>query len=393
MNFIKRNIWELERSSSLIFLGALFSAIHVINYFFWVGSASYLGKSDSSPLLCWDFFSNCTELYIVPPALTGFMLTAYLIVAGLSLLAFLTRRMTGFAWSLSFLTFLLNLIFYVQDASLHSNVHAMILIAQFCYLFIPSKLNTMRTIVFATYIFSGLGKLSPEYLSGAAIPTAIDIPMKGLEWVGVFSVVIEIIMPFFLLSRVSLRFGYGFGTLFLFHLAQLYLNRNFEPVGMAILLTFFVSEHFEYTRRERESFYRSYEHPEPSKVWWALAASVFLAAQFTPSSHSILALIKIEPPRTHLDCKQITFIYHSDRVEQVELLADTSLSRELACNKNVAFNRVKNICEKNRRDSNFKNVAGYFLSRRLAETEFSPVFASDRFCDSTYTLKDTREQE
>jgi hypothetical protein len=390
MNFIKRNIWELERSSALLFLGSLFSAVHVINYFFWVRSASYLGKPDSNPLLCWDFFGNCTEFYVAPPALTGALLTTYLITSALALLVFLTRRFVGFGWTLLFISFLLKLTFYVQDASLQLNAHAMILMAQFCFLFVPNKINSTRLLFFATYIFSAIGKLSPEYLSGAAVPTVLAIPMKGLEWVGVFSVVLELIMPFFLISRMPLRFGYGFATLFLYHCAHLYITRSFEPIGMGILLMFFVAEHFEYSRRERESFYRSYEHPEPSKVWLALTASLFLAAQFPPTAHSAFALIKIEPPKTYLDCKQITFIYHADRVEQAELLNDPSLTRDLACNKSVAFNRVKNICEKNKRDPQFKNVASYFLSRRLAETTFSPVFSSDRFCDSTYTLKDTR---
>jgi hypothetical protein len=390
MNFIKRNIWELERSSSLIFLGGIFSAIHIINYFFWINSASYLGKADASPLLCWDFFGNCTEIFFVPPALTSALLTTYLIAACVAFLVFLTRRFVGFAWSLLFITFLLKTIFYVQDASLQLNLHALILIAQFCYLFVPNKLNSIRTLIFATYLLNGIGKMTPEYLSGAAIPSTIPLPLKGLEWVGVFSIVIEILMPFFLLSRQRLRFAYGFGVLFIFHIAQLYLTHSFEPLGMAILLLFFVAEHFEYSRRERESFYRNYEHPEPSKIWWALTATIFFAAQFPPTAHSPLALIKIEPPRTYLDCKQITFVYFKDHIEQTELLADSSLARELACNKSVAFNRVKNICEKNRRNADFKNVASYFLSRRLAETDFSPVFSSDRFCDSTYSLKDAR---
>jgi hypothetical protein len=390
MKLIKRNIWELERSWSLLFLGALFSAIHVINYFFWISSASYLGKVDASPLLCWDFFGNCTEFYFVPPSLTGVLLTTYLITSSIGFLVFLTRRFTGFAWTMLFISFLLKLTFYAQDASLQMNVHALLLITQFCYLFIPNKTNAIRSIIFGTYILSAIGKLSPEYLSGAAINTHISIPLKGLEWVGVFSVVLEVLMPFFLLSRQRLRFGYGFGVLFLFHLAQFYLLRSFEPLGMAILLFFFIGDHFEYSRRERESFYRNYEHPEPSKIWWAFASALFIAAQFPPTAHTPLMLMRIEPPKTYLDCKQITFVYYGDHVEQTELLSDSSLSRDLACNKSVAFNRVKNICEKNRRNPDFKNVASYFLSRRLAETEFSPVFSSDRFCDSTYSLRDAR---
>jgi hypothetical protein len=393
IKFIKKNIWEIERSNSLLVLGIIFSVLNILVYLFWRQGAGIINDNTISPLLCWDFFPNCTSTRIVPPGLTQALFVFFLIFDVLALITFATKRGLTLGWTCLFICLLIQLGYYVQDASLQSNFHSLVLILQFCYLLIPNKTNLIRFFIFSSYLISGVNRLNPDWLSGVSIPQSVAIPLKGYEWIAVFSVLVELLMPWLLISRERIRLAYGVGVLFIYHLFHFYFWRQFDQVGAALVIIFIAFEHFEQARRERESFYRSYEHPEPSKIWWPVVIGIFIAAQLPVSAHTPITVLKLQKTNAYSECQQFAFLNFNDRVEQVEFNPAADSSPQLRCHPTVAFNKIKALCSKNKEKTGFKNVTGFFLSRAMAETDYKMVFSSDSFCDSGFTLTDAKEQK
>lgn len=391
MKFIKKNLWEIERSPSLLILGSLLCALHIVNYFFWSRSASFMASIEGPPLLCWQFFQHCTEIKLIPGSFASAFLVLYLILGILGTLMFLSKRLAGAGWFFLFFCFLLKTLFYVQDASLESNYQNILLLINFCFLLIPNKSNLIRLLVFVGYIMAGFYKLSPEWLAGVTIPNRIAMPLKGYEWLAVFSVLIEVIMPWLLISRIRVRFLYGFAALFAYHLIQLYFTHQFDHIAAPAILIFLAFEHFEQVRKDRESFYRSYEHPEPSKFWWPVAIGAFVLAQLPTGNNTILRIFKIEKMGSYSECQQVAFVHNGSKIEQVDLSSDAEIAMNLRCHPTVAFNKVKALCAKFKKEPEFQNITSFFLQRQLSEKEYRLVFGSDRFCDSTYTAENSMQ--
>ncbi|MEK6553652.1 MAG: hypothetical protein AABZ31_00285 [Bdellovibrionota bacterium] len=391
IKFIKKNIWEIERSNSLLVLGIIFSVLNILVYIFWRQTPGIVSDNTISPLLCWEFFPNCTQIRIIPPGLTQIVFIFFLILNTVATLMFMAKRGLTAAWTCLFLSLIIQLSYYVQDASLQSNFHSLVLMLQFCFLLIPNKSNLIRFFIFCSYLISGVNRLNPEWLSGVSIPQKLQIPLKGYEWIAVFSVLIELLMPWLLISRERIRLAYGFGALFVYHLFHFYFWRQYDQVGAAILIIFIAFEHFEQARRERESFYRSYEHPEPSKMWWPVIIGIFIAAQLPLSAHTPLTVLKLEKANAYSECQQFAFLNFADRVEQIEFNASTDLSPQLRCHPTVAFNRIKGLCAKHKDEVGFKNATSFFLSRGMAETDYKMVFSSADFCNPDFTLSNAKE--
>lgn len=392
IKFIKKNIWEVERSGSLLILGAIFSFLNILLFIFWRQTPNFVSDSSVSPLLCWEFFPNCTELTLVPLGLAPLLFIFFVVFSVIALITFLIKRGLLAGWFSLFLAFLIQITFYVQDASLQSNFHSLFLLLQFCFLLIPNKSNLIRFFVFCFYIISGVNKLNPEWLSGVSIPQRVQMPLKGYEWIAVFSVLIELLMPWLLLSRERIRLAYGFGVLFIYHLFHFYFWRQFDQIGGAILIIFIAFEHFENSRRERESFYRSYEHPEPSKMWWPVVIGIFILAQLPLAAHTPISVLRLEKGGAYSECQQYAFLNYSNRLVQVQFNPASDLSPQLRCHPTVAFNQIKALCAKNKSDPSFKNATGFFLSRGLADTDYKMVFSSDDFCNPSFSLQTAKEQ-
>src|SRR5437868_7746316 len=127
MKFIKKNLWEIERSPALLILGSLLCVLHIVNYFFWSHSASFMASIEGPPLLCWQFFAHCTDIKLIPGSFASAFLIIYLIFGILGALFFLSKRFAGAGWFFLFFCLVLKTLFYVQDASLVSNYQNLLL--------------------------------------------------------------------------------------------------------------------------------------------------------------------------------------------------------------------------------------------------------------------------
>jgi hypothetical protein len=389
MNWLRANIWEIDRSRLLSYFGSILSILHVVNYFYWVNRSQILNPSHNSTILCWDFSHHCGPLLNLPPPLFAGLLTAYLVLSGLGFLAFISRRVTKLAWTILLLVNLINIFYYISDASLAIDVQALLLLLNFGYLFIPSKATLVRYGVLVFYFIEGWREMTPDWLTGKALQGVIPLPLKGLEWVAVFGIAAKWTLPLLLLSPIGQRLVIAVLGLLAYHAVNFYFKSDFESIVMMCLVVYFAIDYFERRRLEREALYQSYAHPEPSKIWWPVYLAIFVAAQLPQltAKTSALQLFKVEGPAAITDCLQINFANYDNHVEQLASAIPTTIKAQLKCHTSIALNSAKALCPDLQSKPGFKSLSSYFMSRNLSATKMKLIYSEDQVCQNSREAK------
>jgi len=389
MSLLRINIWEINRSPLLNYFGALLSVIHLINYYFWQGPLRISqGSAKLSPTLCWDFFANCQSAVGFSPTIVNTLFTAYLVMGALGVIFFVWKRFVGISWACLFAATCLHLFFYILDASLASDFHALLIFLELSFLFVPNKISCVRIGVISFYLISVLRELNSEWLSGATLVGTMPMPQKGLEWVAATSVIAKLTLPLLLLSGIGQRVALGILGLFAFHGFYFYFMRDFTSAGMLLLLVFFVLNYFEQSRLERESLYQSYAHPEPSKLWWPAFIFIFWLAQTAIfKADWPTQILKIQGPAASSECYTTLFAQFKGRLEQKENIVPPDINPALRCHPLVIFNSAKSLCPQMASQENFNRLAVYLFGRSLSEKDFSPILQIANICEPGLTYK------
>ena len=385
MSWFKRSIWEVERSTALTWLGALISISQIITYYFWINNSTLFGTKYIQPLLCWSFFPECgSGLGISGHVLAG-LFTLNLIMAVGALIFFVMQRFVGGAWTMTLISWCILTAVYLLDASLRTNTYTIFIVVTFGFLFMPSKARLTKYLLFAYFIADAYTRLDPAWLSGLPLVDALELPKKGLEWVAAFSLIIQFVMPFFAISKDGQRLGYGVGSLIIYNIFYFVIIQEPGFMIVGLLMSFFVFDHFERRKLERESLYQSYEHPEPTNIWWPAIIGLFIVAQLPMLNHiRPLDFLRMQGISTSQECRLIAFSHYEDKVEWHGASVNGQLPTTLKCNPQVNFNAMKKLCKTQTSEGDFQNMTVFFLTRGLTDESFLPSFGSDRFCDSSF---------
>ena len=385
MSWLKRSIWEVERSTALTWLGALISISQIITYYFWINNSTLFGTQYIQPLLCWSFFPECgSGLGISGHVLAG-LFTLNLIMAVGALIFFVMQRFVGGAWTMTLISWCILTAVYLLDASLRTNTYTIFIVVTFGFLFMPSKVRLTKYLLFAYFIADAYTRLDPAWLSGLPLVDSLELPKKGLEWVAAFSVIIQLVMPFFAISKDGQRLGYGVGSLIIYNIFYFIILQEPGFMIVGLLMSFFVFDHFERKKLERESLYQSYEHPEPTNIWWPAIIGIFIVAQLPMLNHiRPLEFLRMQGISTSQECRLIAFSHYEDKVQWHGSSVNGQLPTTLKCNPQVNFNAMKKLCKTQTSEGEFQNMTVFFLTRGLTDESFLPAFGSDRFCDSSF---------
>lgn len=387
MSWLKRSVWEIERSTALTWLGALISISQLLTYYYWINNSTLFGTDYIQPLLCWSFFPQCgSGLGISGHVLAG-LFTLNLIMAVGALILFIMQRFIGGAWTMSLISWAILTSVYLLDASLRTNTYSIFIIITFGFLFLPNKSRLTRYLLFAYFLADAYTRLDPAWLSGLPLLQVLDLPEKGLEWVAAFSVIIQMVLPFFAISKDDQRMGYGVGSLIIYNIFYFLVMREPGFMIVALLMSFFIFDTAEKKRLERETLYQSYEHPEPSNFLWPVVMAVFVAAQLPMLGHfQVLEFFKMQKITASQECRLIAFSHFEEKVEWHSDDINSGLPSSLRCNAQVNFNAMKKLCKTQMNQSSFQNMTVFFLTRGLTDDGFSSQFSSDRFCDSSFSV-------
>jgi hypothetical protein len=394
LNWLKRSLWEVDRSTSLSVLGGLIALGHAVTHFYWVRVSILFAEPPSAPLLCWSFQSSCEVPFFSGTTLKGlFWLQLFLsILAGV---LFFLRRGTGIAWWGLLLSWSLHAWTYSQDASLRGNTYAFFLLLGFGFLFLPNKTALTRYLFLFYYLADAITKINADWLSGIAFVGHFEAPMKGFEWLAAFSIVFQMVMPFFLISRDGQRMGYGFGVLFAYELLYSYIMRDAGYLVVGLILVFFIFHHFERKRLELEAMYQSYEHPEPTNVWWPAFLAIFVWAQIPTLAAYVpqLELVRMDRVKSTEECQVLAFVRSAGFIQWLKPDHSANLPERWRCHAQANFNVLKHQCVVNRNQPGFQDLSVYYLTRGIAEVSYRLLYGTDEFCSSSFaeTLTSTSD--
>lgn len=392
MNFLKSNFWEINRSSSLQIFGAILSALHILNRFYWKGASTLLQSESAKPLLCWNFHPTCLDSKSLLSTIgTDAIFKLYLACGVLALLFFLVRRFVRASWTFLLLTNILSLFFYFQDASLASDIQSLLIFLNWGFLFCYNKSSLIRFGVIAFYLVSGYRELSPEWLTGAALHEYLNFPYKVLEWVAGMSITIQWTLPFLLISPFGQRLAFGVIGMAAFHFAHFYFQHDFASVAHLSMIFYFTYDFFERRRLERESMYQSYAHPEPSKLWWPAAAGFYILAQTSWfSTHTPFEMLKITGPHAAAECEHVLFARYKNKVDVIPDLSPKDFNPQFKCLPIVAFQSAKSFCEGQKSNPDFEALQSFFIHKKFGEAKYSTLFSSDNLCSEQVTFSSLR---
>lgn len=395
MEFLKSNLWEIKKSSALQIFGGLLAITHALTFWFWLraGKLPLLYHADPSPM-CWGMLENCHWTKWISAGFMEFAFYAYGAMAALAILTFFFSRLVGFGWVLLAGLLFLKALFYVQDLRLGANIHYLLFVLNFCYLFISNKANLLRWLLISFYVASGLLKLSPNWLSGQWFIDQLHVPIKLAEWLAGITVLAEFLAPVALMFRDLRNFLIAYFVLIAYHGVMWYAGGYFEPLNMLIVLQLAALLFYEERKIEREYLYQSFIRPEPSPAWLWFGLTLFWLVQLLPyiphHPHKLLKqteiMMALAPIAAAEECESTTFLVYDDRLEEYDLAPPAERPLAFRCNSYLRFLDLKAACQKLQSDGKFKTLMSYFQVRGLRDKDYHTTFASEDIChpDVTY---------
>ncbi len=385
MEFIKSNLWEIRNSTSLKFLGFVISLSHAALLYSWWGNAPLL--LGHTPL-CWSFLPNCQDLVFSTQGNIQILKYLYVLLTAISLLAFSTNRALGFGLLTLSSASIVNLIFLFYDSSFNTNLNSFVLTMTFFFICIPQKVRVAKVVIISSYFIWGLLKVNNEWLAGYWLSKNLEfyLPPKGIEWVAAISLFAELVVPLFLLSKQTQRFYTGITLILIYSIFTGYIQGIETFLIHLLVILFFVVNFFEEEKEARESIYRSFIRPEPTKLWVAFSIVFIWAFQMFPQGF-FAAIPKIDWPLAYqknpipVECKYHSFVVFENELHHHSSKLIEAPVERMHCNSQMYLKNSQKLCEEFGSQPKFAGVSAYFLKRVISQKDFTRVFEAENVCN------------
>ncbi len=304
MKFFSNQIDLIFKKSQLRFLTWVLCLINLSTAIYWKIFQESLNVGAN---VCWPLFNSC-ENFVTP-----YLITAMLVTSALSILLLILQA-RSLVFPILTLTFLLKLSLYLLNYSFSHNIHVLIFFIEIALFTFPLKSINIKLIILLFIFWSGLSKLNLNWMSGLELKNYLpDLPIKGIEWVSTFVVILELVTPFILLSRIKIIFHYAWIGLVVYYLGYAFVAKNFLFLFPAMLMFYLVFYRQALNKQERERLYKSYHMPEPSRAWVALPMLLFALINWYPlASHPVQAFnnnpLKLRKGKVPLECLVKTLV-------------------------------------------------------------------------------------
>ncbi len=378
MSLFSRQIDEISQKTELKFFAFLIVLLNLVSAILW--TMSQTGQSDLSQL-CWPIFSSCQAL---PSFLTSYLLWALMGTTALTMASLLTRSYR-FVYTLMTLAFSLKLGLYLLNYSFSNNVQALIFLLELFFFFLPLKSSNLKFVILLFHVWLGLSKLNLNWLSGLELQSYLpNLHIKWIEWIAAMSVLIEVVIPFVLLSKLKIIFNYAWVTLALYHLGLAIVSGQIIMAYPILFIVYIaVYRHFE-IKQQREQLYQSYLRPEPSKIWLISSVIIFFTLHGFPGLNYSLPFLKDSPLRLRMakvpsHCFSRTFIFYRQATTHIHSPMVSSTGNDFKCHPNSHKN-FEPLCQRLDPDLNFSHIQKVFYAKELTQENYSKVFDISENC-------------
>lgn len=237
--FFHSNIKNLNEDSSLRLLQLPLILIHFLSAIFFL-KQDFLGiLTKIERRICWPFFENCLAYTRFSSFQSQVLFSSYLFLALVCIFLFFKKS----KHSLSLLVFLeiFKLLIQSIDYRFMGNYHFMPHVFTLVYLLAHNKSVWLRIWLASFYWSAASLKTNPEWLAGNSLSFRTPFGFtEPLPYFALLVLLIEINVPFLLLSTKS-KFRHSALFIFLiFHLVSFYWVGFFYPMVMVCLLSVFL---------------------------------------------------------------------------------------------------------------------------------------------------------
>jgi hypothetical protein len=374
-------IEELRSDMALRLFGAALALANVVTFIQWKfhnGVPLLIGRGRDS--LCWPFWESC-HAYALPVAVINAGLWLYLLLALVTAVCFLSRRVTAGYWLLLLINTMRVLVMF-QDYRLRANQHYMLNWIVLGYLFLPYTRVMLRHMLVSLYFWAGVLKLDPDWLTGATLYSQDKLwfPRALVPAACIYVVALEMGMIWGLYSRRAWVFWGVVAQLALFHYTSWPIVGFWYPTLMVCLLSILPLSRLLPPPRHVVATPEPHRHRRFA-VAFAVAV-VFAALQMTPRAFPGDTAITGEGRMFALhmfdalvEC-DATMTYHLPDGDRVEIRKETTkLPHRSRCDPLIYYAIARNACASAGADFDLS-----LRSRRNSSAGYTQVLDLRAFC-------------
>lgn len=378
MEWIKSNLWEINKSFSTKALGVLLSLTNIFTYLYWQYWFSPVFSAESKT--AWPFFYPIADLITLPSGMLQFLMALFLFFSTLAALGMFSARLLAVGWTSLVLSFVLKIVIYTQDYNLLSNTQNLLIVLHLAFIFFPQKKWTVHSIIILYLVNLGLLKLNGSWLSGDILKWHLPSPEPTRHFLATMSFLVEMIAPFGLLFR---NWQIKVASILLLFADSIFIGtfyNQFDAVILSTLLLSFVFQQIDAMRRYDDVIYQTYIRPEPTFFWLPIFIVVYLGLQLGPrwlypNAHQRYEglLFSTVNLKNHQLCEVHGFESNSATIKEININADTN-----NCDFYQLFHQLKNQCKK---ISDSSKLEVYIKANDLYNKLAKQVNSKD-FCNS-----------
>ena len=399
IKFFNSHRQEIGESASLKFLTVGLSLAHVLIYFLWSNKGPFSGEA----IVCWNWFAHCQSYFQLTQAQLQWIWNIFLTLSLIGVALCLHYHTLTWSYFFQGLSFIALLFFYSFDFRLADNTILLILFINFGYLFFPQKVLFVKLITFFSYISWGLNKLNQEWMAGYWLQNNIkyNLPVKGIEWFAVLSIMIEVLVPFLLFSKRLPRFLSAVVILLTYSMTKLFIIGEILNLIEIFLMLFFLLSFFENLKKERKMRYQSHIRPQPTKGWVYVFLALFIPTQLFSSLHPPQSIpsspLFFQKAPIPVECQHVAFLHFKNKIVELESPLKKIETEYLHCHPLLNFNMAKQLCptdllEDNVPKENFQGVQSYFARRLVSEERYNRIFEIKNICSPEVRFQNSRFQ-
>ena len=385
--YFNKQIEEIENDTALRIYGAFVAFGYFLCSLSWRPMHIAARMASPSDGYCWPFFENCFAYRPFTAEQVHLIIIIYGLIALIGVPLFFSRKHCALAyWWLIFVTVLKTLI-YVQDYSLRMNQHYMLYFITLVYLFLPYKRQLLRITLVMFYVWASTLKFNTEWLSGQAMTARpLGVPWRLLPASCVYTVILESVIVWGVLSANRRIFWAALSQLFLFHIASWTVVGYFYPTLMFALLSIFPLTALISSSAEPASLLKSlFTGREPAVIYLYIFffSGLQLIPVIIPGDEKITGegrLFALHMIDAKVKCQGATTLKFKDKTSQKIFIPLEKSIKRTQCEPAMNFSIAKRSCYLYRDDPNFEGLDITYEARRSTEKTMRPLVDIKDFC-------------
>lgn len=382
--YLTRQIQTIAEDRVLRWYGVAVSLLLTVTAVAWTYAEIWRLLTPSGDVICWPMLPNCRELRVLDADQLRLAMYALgvgsLVPAGL----FATGRGIAVAWWALLGLNVVKHALILLDFQMRLNQHLMAFWVTLAFLFLPAKRTTLKLLVVLFYFWAGVLKLTPEWLTGAALyakPWPLDGPL--LPWATGYVLVLEIALIWALLWERSKAAWLTLAQLIVFHLYSFLIVSFFYPLVMfAILAIFPLSWCLDPKAPPLVSELTARRLAPASLVVAALFSFLQILPKLFPGDTAVTGqgrLLSVHMFDAYTSCQSAARV----RMKQgpsLRLNLYRPMAPRIHCDPIVHLSRARNVCYKNRNNRRFEDVDLLLRSKRTTDSELRTIVDLKNVC-------------